>query len=644
MTATRPPLRLWPGIVLAGLLLFGWTILPLITPDASNVLVGVAGAAAIALWWVLFSRAPWLERLAVLAAGIAVFPLIVPLLDPSIVNGGNGVLSRLLWAPALALAIVVWAVVGERLARGPRWIAFAACLVVAAGTLIALRTDGVRAGSFEMQWRWTPTAEERLLARGEDLPMAAAAPVSTGEAPDVDRDDESTRAGAAPGTEASGPPAEGGARDEAPPASASAEAPGGTPATATPETIAADAAAPTPSDAAPEVTRVAWPGFRGEARDGIVRDTGIDTDWVTTPPAVLWRRPIGPGWSSFAVGDGLIYTQEQRGDHEVVACYRLATGEPVWHHRDAVRFWESNGGAGPRATPTLHEGRIFAFGATGILNALDAATGVRLWTRDVAAETGREVPGWGFASSPLVIDDLVVVAAAGTLAAYDRATGAPRWQGPSYGGSYSSPHRVVIEGVAQVVLLGGPGAMAVDPATGAVLWIHEWAPGPMVQPALLPDGDLLVNAVAMTGGSGIRRLRLTQDAGAWQMSEQWTTNGLKPYFNDFVVHEGYAYGFDGSILSAIDLTDGRRVWKGGRYGNGQMVLLADQDLLLVLSEDGELVLVSATPDAHAEIARAPALNAKTWNHPVVIGDLLLVRNGEEMAAFRLPIPALTTTR
>lgn len=515
MTATRPPLRLWPGVVLAGLLLFGWTLLPVVTPDASNVLVGVAGGAAIALWWLLFSRAPWLERLAVVAAGIAVFPLIVPLLDPSIVNGGNGALSKLLWAPALALAVVVWAVVGQRLARGPRWIAFASCLVVAAGTLIALRTDGVRAGSFEMEWRWTPTAEERLLARGDDLPIAAAAaPPSQGDAPGAGRDGLSTQANAAPGTDEPGPPAESGGRVEAAPPSATTVDPGDTPVAATPEALTADTAAPATSEPGPDVPRVAWPGFRGADRDGIVSGTDIDTDWVTTPPAALWRRPIGPGWSSFAVGDGLIYTQEQRGDHEVVACYRLATGEPVWHHRDAVRFWESNGGAGPRATPTLHGGRLFAFGATGILNALDAATGARLWTRDVAADTGREVPGWGFASSPLVIDDIVVVAAAGTLAAYDRTSGAERWQGPSYGGSYSSPHRVMIDGVEQIVLLGGPGAIAVAPATGEVLWIHEWAPGPMVQPALLSDGDLLVNAVAMTGGSGIRRLRVTRGAGA----------------------------------------------------------------------------------------------------------------------------------
>jgi outer membrane protein assembly factor BamB len=155
-------------------------------------------------------------------------------------------------------------------------------------------------------------------------------------------------------------------------------------------------------------------------------------------------------------------------------------------------------------------------------------------------------------------------------------------------------------------------------------------------------GDVLITAGDAMGGLGIRRVAISHEGGGWTAKDRWTTRGLKPYFNDFVVHEGHAFGFDGSILSCIDLENGQRKWKGGRYGHGQLLLLANQDLLLVLSEDGEIALVSATPGEYTELARVPALNAKTWNHPVVVRDVLLVRNGEEMVAFRLPAARQST--
>jgi outer membrane protein assembly factor BamB len=197
---------------------------------------------------------------------------------------------------------------------------------------------------------------------------------------------------------------------------------------------------------------------------------------------------------------------------------------------------------------------------------------------------------------------------------------------------------VSVGGTTQVVLLSASGAASLAPANGQLLWAYDWpvAGATIVQPAVTDDGDVLINAIVATGGLGLRRLSVARGAGGWTASERWTSNGLKPYFNDLVVHKGHAYGFDGSILSCIGLDDGARKWKGGRYGNGQLVLLADQDLLLVISEDGEVALVSATPDQYRELSRFTALHNKTWNHPAVVGDVLLVRNGEEMAAFRLP--------
>jgi outer membrane protein assembly factor BamB len=310
----------------------------------------------------------------------------------------------------------------------------------------------------------------------------------------------------------------------------------------------------------------------------------------------------------------------------------------VWAHRDAARFWESNGGAGPRGTPTLAGGRVYTFGGTGILNALDARDGSVLWSRNVATDTGRKVPIWGFSSSPAVVGDTVIVAAAGTLAAFDAATGNPRWVGPNRGGGYSSPHLTAIAGVPQVVFLSGAGAIGVAPSDGAVLWKHEWKSDGIVQPAVLVDGDILMGSGSgMTDHNGLLRLAVAHDPGGWNVKERWMSTGLKPYYNDFVVHDGHAFGFDGSLLSCVDLADGTRKWKGGRYGHGQLVLLPDQDLLLVLSEEGDLALAKAAPDGFTELARHKAIEGKTWNHPVLVGDVVLVRNDQEMAAFRLPV-------
>jgi outer membrane protein assembly factor BamB len=400
---------------------------------------------------------------------------------------------------------------------------------------------------------------------------------------------------------------------------------------------AGEAPAALPSAPAAVETGADWPGFRGPERDGIIPGVRIGTDWSASPPVELWRRPIGPGVSSFAVHGGRLYTQEQRGDDEVVACYNVTTGEPVWQHRDAARFWDPHVGAGPRATPALGDGRLYTLGATGILNALDAEDGAVVWSRNAASDTGAKLPTWGFVSSPLVVGDVVIVHA-GALVAYDLATGDPRWIGPASGGSYSSPHLVTIDGIAQILLLSHAGATSVAPADGTLLWEHPWPGVGIVQPALTAEGDLLISMVDNAAAPiGTRRIAVAHQPGGWTVEERWTSIGLKPSFSAIAVHQGHAFGFDGRLLACIDLADGTRKWKGGRYGSGQLVLLPDQDLLLVVSEQGELALVKATPDQFAELARFPAIEGKTWNQPALVGGVLLVRNGQEMAAFRLPL-------
>jgi outer membrane protein assembly factor BamB len=628
----RRPLRLWPGVVLVVL---QWLVrfgVPFVAPEAGmvGVLGGLAGGLGVVVWWVFFSRAPWSERVGavgLMVGAVAATPLV---LHESIAKGAMGMLFYLLVIPGLSLAFVAWAVAARRLSTGPRWAALVAAVLLACGAWALVRTSGFTgSGDSDFAWRWSETAEERLLAQTADEP-AAPSPVAA-ETPEEPAEGGGEAAALPSGPVAGDSPEEpllAGAGDEdaalppAPEEAGGSEVP----------LVAAGGGEPAAH------AEAEWPGFRGPTRDGVVTGVRIATDWAESPPVEMWRRPIGPGWSSFAVHGDRLYTQEQRGDDEIVACYDATTGEPVWQHRDAARFWESNAGAGPRATPTLQDGRVYTLGATGIVNALDAGNGAVVWSRNAASDTGAKLPGWGFAGSPLVVDDLVVVATAGALAAYDLATGEPRWLGPAGGWGYSSPHRATIDGVAQIVLMNGKGAIGVAPIDGALLWEHAWPGDAIVQPGLTADGDVLLGTATGMGsdaGIGMRRIAVAHGPGGWTTEERWTSKGLKPYFNDFVVHDGHAFGFDGGILAAIDLADGERTWKGGRYGHGQLVLLSEQDLLLVLSEQGELALVAATPDRFTELARFPAIEGKTWNHPVLLGELLLVRNGEEMAAFRL---------
>jgi outer membrane protein assembly factor BamB len=383
-----------------------------------------------------------------------------------------------------------------------------------------------------------------------------------------------------------------------------------------------------------------WPGFRGPNRDGRRTGVRIATDWKEHPPREVWRHRIGPGWSSFAVVGDRIYTQEQRGKEEAVVCFDADTGEEIWSHTDEARFSEALGGVGPRATPTFHDGKIYALGATGFLNCLDAATGKVEWSHDIAADADAKVPMWGFASSPLVAEGIVIVFAGGaddkSVLGYNAKSGKLAWTAGYGEFSYSSPQPARLDLSDQVLIATESGLTSIVPSDGHVLWRHDWPLKEgicrIVQPAIIDDTNVLIG----TGfGFGTRRLSVGWAGDGWSTTETWTTDAIKPYYNDMVVHRGHLYGFDGDFFTCVDLKDGQGKWRARGYGNGQVLLLADQDLLLVLSEKGAVALVEANPEKHQRLARFQALDGKTWNHPVVAHGKLFVRNGAEVACYRL---------
>ena len=298
-----------------------------------------------------------------------------------------------------------------------------------------------------------------------------------------------------------------------------------------------------------------WPGFRGPGRDGIVRGVAIATNWNEKPPKELWRRRVGLGFSSFVAVGNYIFTQEQRKQDEIVVCYRADNGEEVWVNATKARF-DNSTGSGPRATLTFDNGKIYAQGAKGLLQCLDASTGAVVWKTDVAADTGAKLPQWGFASSPLVTDKLVIVFTGGAgnkaVIAYDKVAGTKTWCGGAGTNGYSSAHLARIDGTPQVVVLSDFGVQSLEPETGAVLWQNEWQTSMntrVVQPTVVDGRAVLVGTAE---GKGTRSLLIARSDAGWTAQEKWTTREFRPYFNDYVLYRGYCYGFDGNMLACID--------------------------------------------------------------------------------------------
>ena len=381
-----------------------------------------------------------------------------------------------------------------------------------------------------------------------------------------------------------------------------------------------------------------WPSFRGGVNNSTVHSIEL-SDWAQSPPREIWRRRVGPGWSSVISVGNYLFTQEQRGDREAIVCYHSETGQETWVHSadgPPERFNEPLSGSGPRGTPAFHDGRIYACGAKGRLTCLDAATGKSLWVQSVTELAAAKIPQWGVSTSPAIVDDNVVVFAGGPddkgLIAFHRITGEKSWQTAAGAISYSTPQVFTVGGKKQIVMHDDSGLAGIQIEDGKRLWFHASPHAgtfqPMLQPHLIAEDRFLVG-----WDSGV--LCIQVEPGSWQTKELWASTRLKPSFNDFVIHKNHAFGLDDGILACIELSGGRRIWKQGRYGFGQLLLLPDIDELLVLSEQGEVVRVAADVTKFREISRFQAIEGKTWNHPTLTRGRLIVRNSEEMACFEL---------
>jgi outer membrane protein assembly factor BamB len=395
----------------------------------------------------------------------------------------------------------------------------------------------------------------------------------------------------------------------------------------------------------------AWGEYRGPARDGVVRDVPVDVDWSSTPKEI-WRHPVGEGWSSFSVAEAnlpslnpdeqalskaCLLTQEQRGEQECVVAYDPETGNQIWIHQDAIRFEETLGGPGPRATPTVNGQFVYSLGATGQLNCLNALTGEKVWARNILVDAEATNLEWAMSGSPLIVGDKVIVNPGGgnnrSVVAYHKETGDQIWAAGNYPASYTAPTLATLHGKEQVIIFGGKGPVGHDLETGEELWSFKWENGPKVNaaiPTLVDESSIMISCGYAIGSA---LLRFSFEGETWKVASDWESKRLKLKFNAPVRKGDYIYGLDEGILTCIDLKTGKSEWKRGRYGYGQILLCGD--VLIVQAESSEVVFVSATPEKHIELHRFQAIEGKSWNHPVVWSGRLFVRNGKEAACFDL---------
>jgi outer membrane protein assembly factor BamB len=350
-----------------------------------------------------------------------------------------------------------------------------------------------------------------------------------------------------------------------------------------------------------------WPQWRGPRRDGISDETGLRTDWKATPPQIVWKRPLGGGYSSIAISGGRLYTMDKKGKEERVLCLDPATGNEIWVHHYPANYGGLSYPTGPRATPSVSQGRVYTVGAAGVMLCLDATPPdgkVRVfWEHDLISEFAAHLASWGVACSPLVVTDAVWVQPGGekgSIVAFDRQTGRVLRQALSEVSGYSSPVAATIGGIPQIICFTGVGLVGLTPSGADKLWYYPWSTanyGNIATPIVA--GDYVFISSDYSTGCALLHVKPGK-AEAFEVEPVYVKRNklMRNHHSTCVLHDDHLYGFDQGILKCVDLRRGGEKWSGRGVGKG-CVLYADGHLI-VLSEDGTLSLVEATPAGFRE--------------------------------------------
>ena len=386
---------------------------------------------------------------------------------------------------------------------------------------------------------------------------------------------------------------------------------------------------------APVPTATEWSQWRGANRDGVSAETGLLKQWPSGGPSRVWQGTgAGTGYSSFSSSSGRLYTIGARDDIEYVMAFDRASGRKLWETPNGRRF-RNEQGDGPRSTPTTEGDVIYAFGGSGELACLDAATGRKVWSVNVVQQFGGSTPYWGYSESPLIVGDRITINAGGrrsALVAVNKATGAALWQQPGDDAGYSSPMLLRTGSLQQVVFFTAERGLAVDPRDGRLLWSYDRAANGTANIATpIVHGNRVF--LSSDYGTGAALLDVRASGNLASASEVYFTRDMRNHHASSVLVGSHLYGFSSSILTAMVFDTGTVAWRNRSVGKGSLIY-ADERLYLY-SENGIVGLADASADGYVERGRFTLStgNASTWSHPVISNGLLILRDQDRVYAY-----------
>lgn len=367
-----------------------------------------------------------------------------------------------------------------------------------------------------------------------------------------------------------------------------------------------------------------WYRWRGPDLNGQSRERDWLDQWPEQGPRIAWRQNIGTGFSSITVSDGLVYTSGNRENQDTIHCFDETSGEPVWSHTFASPLDDKFFEGGTTSTPTVDGPHLINLSRQGDLKCFNKSNGEIIWATNIAEEADIRVPGWGFSGSPLVQNNLLLLNVGEAGVAVDRESGAVVWKSGDSDAGYASILPMMWKDQSVGIVVSGKFIIAINLADGSEFWRFRWltrfganCADPIV------DGDLIFVSSGYNRGSVVLRMRETEPEVVWKHKD------FQNQLNSSVLIDGQLYGFDGDVggtiaLKSVRLADGETAWQQEGFGSGS--LISADGKLIILSEDGQLVIARASPTAYHELTRAKILDGKCWTTPTLSNGRIFCRD------------------